>query len=336
MKTNRIIKRHIAALALLSTFSLQPSVVFAQGSLTPPGAPAPTMKTLAQIEPRFPISVLPTNITLSGSYYVVANLVGVAGTNGITITTNNVTVDLNGFSLIGVPGSQDGIAVAILNNNIAIINGTVRNWGGNGISGSGQGTRVQQVHSRSNAVLGIRVFGPALIKECTASGNLVGIYTVDGSIIEHCAAFLQTGAGFQIGGSCVVRACAARLNSGAGIVQGSGGSSVILENSCSMNASVGISVCYGNLIRNNTCDSNGTAVADGAGIETRCGANRVEDNLVTGNGIGIRCFENGKEMVFRNTAKGNMVTNYQGLIGNDFGPIGTAATATSPWANISN
>ena len=42
-----------AVLALLSSFILHPSSLRAQGSLTPPGAPAPTMKTLAQIESRF-------------------------------------------------------------------------------------------------------------------------------------------------------------------------------------------------------------------------------------------------------------------------------------------
>ena len=42
---------------LLSSFILHPSSLLAQGSLTPPGAPAPTMKTLAQIDPRTPISL---------------------------------------------------------------------------------------------------------------------------------------------------------------------------------------------------------------------------------------------------------------------------------------
>ena len=42
----------LAALALLSTLNSQLSTCLAQGSLTPPGAPAPTMKSLAQIEPR--------------------------------------------------------------------------------------------------------------------------------------------------------------------------------------------------------------------------------------------------------------------------------------------
>ena len=40
----------LAALALLSSFILHPSSLRAQGTLTPPGAPATTMKSLAQLE----------------------------------------------------------------------------------------------------------------------------------------------------------------------------------------------------------------------------------------------------------------------------------------------
>src|SRR3954469_21762838 len=83
-----------------------PSLLLAQGNLIPSGAPGPTMKTLTQVEPRTPISSLPLVITNSGSYYLTANLTGIVGTNGITITADNVTIDLNGFALNGVPGSS--------------------------------------------------------------------------------------------------------------------------------------------------------------------------------------------------------------------------------------
>jgi hypothetical protein len=56
-----IMKNHLVAvlvLTLLAAFNSQLSTAFAQGSLTPPGAPAPTMKTLAQIEPRTPVDAL--------------------------------------------------------------------------------------------------------------------------------------------------------------------------------------------------------------------------------------------------------------------------------------
>src|SRR5437588_4797633 len=73
----------------------------AQGNLTPLNAPNPTMKSLDQIEPRTPISSLPLAITSSGSYYLTTNLTGVSGSDGITVTATDVTLDLNGYSLIG-------------------------------------------------------------------------------------------------------------------------------------------------------------------------------------------------------------------------------------------
>src|SRR5689334_14686480 len=86
---------------LLSTLNACLSTCHAQGSLTPPGAPAPTMKTLSQVEPRTPISSLPYTITNPGSFYVTTNLNYSGAGNGITVSSGNVTIDLNGFTLQG-------------------------------------------------------------------------------------------------------------------------------------------------------------------------------------------------------------------------------------------
>ena len=109
MNTNRLNAGWLMLLAL-STINSQLSTAFAQGSLTPPGAPAPTMKSLDQVEARTIVNAANTPgdannlfiITNSGSYYLTTNLVGVSGKSGISITANDVTLDLNGFALLGV------------------------------------------------------------------------------------------------------------------------------------------------------------------------------------------------------------------------------------------
>lgn len=103
------------------------TAALAQGPLAPPGAPAPTMKTLDQVEARTPIETLPYTISTSGSYYFTKNLQFTAASgNAITITTNNVTLDLNGFTLSSTSGVT-GIAISVNDdlNNIAIKNGKI-------------------------------------------------------------------------------------------------------------------------------------------------------------------------------------------------------------------
>src|SRR2546426_476732 len=114
---------------LASILCVLPGWLFAQGSLTPPGAPAPLFKTLQQVEPRIPISVIPTNLSVPGSYYLTTNLTQTTNAAGITIGASDITLDLNGFALIGTNGTADGITHAsIPRTNICIRNGTVRNW----------------------------------------------------------------------------------------------------------------------------------------------------------------------------------------------------------------
>lgn len=112
---------------LALTLILQPaSFLLAQGSLTPPGVPVPTMKTLDQVEARTPISGA-TTISTPGSYYLTGNI-NVASGNGINITTDNVTLDLNGFTISSTASAPSGNGVNIngLRSHVTIRNGNIR------------------------------------------------------------------------------------------------------------------------------------------------------------------------------------------------------------------
>ena len=100
-----------------------------------------------------------------------------AGKNGIGIVTDTVHLDLNGFALIGVSESLHGIT---LNNrrNVSVSNGTMRNFGGNGLQGtSSVNVRVQDVQVDSNGGWGVGfgddesgVFGATIVR-VVATGN---------------------------------------------------------------------------------------------------------------------------------------------------------------------
>jgi hypothetical protein len=197
----------------------------AQGSLTPPGAPAPTMRTLSQVEPRTPISSLPFNIVVPGSYYFVTNLVATNSTeSGIGIFCNDVKLDLNGFALIGAGGSTTQDAIGFGNNptNCTIRNGTIQGWGGAGINGfeSGQdipNMLVENVAASGNAY-GIEI-GSGVVRNCVCNGNsLSGFNVVLGGVIENCIA-QNTISGFNcsLASNVVVKSCSSVRSSAFGI-----------------------------------------------------------------------------------------------------------------------
>jgi hypothetical protein len=181
---------------------------FAQGSLTPPGAPAPTMKTADQIEPRTPISSAPFTITNSGSYYLTANLTVSSG-NAITIATNGVTLDLNGFTIASTAASASGTAISLNTSlsDITIFNGHIRSgvtnnssgvFGGSGF-GYGiyySGNTPANVMISKVSVAGVLGEGinlgsgfATVVEACTvttAGGNGIAASTVKGSVAIGC------------------------------------------------------------------------------------------------------------------------------------------------------
>jgi hypothetical protein len=181
MKTNLA---SALVLVLFSTLNSELSTALAQGSLTPPGSPAPTMKSLAQIEARTPISSAPFLITSSGSYYLTTN-VSVSTGNAITIGANGVSLDLNGFTISSTAPSAtgDGIQLSPSVRDVTIVNGHIRSGV---VNSSG-------VYSGSGFAFGIAYLlnPPAnvLVSHVTVSGCLddgIFLNTGDSTVVESC------------------------------------------------------------------------------------------------------------------------------------------------------
>ncbi len=171
----------------------------------------------------------PAVVTLEGS------LTGVIGQNGITINADDVTIDLGGHSLVGIPGSLHGIFMDS-RSNVEIRNGTVRGFGGSGIGvstfpGGGQGHRVIGVRVVSNLLGGINRLGiGSLIKDCTAERNGDdGIATAGGSTVAGNTAIQNLGLGILVASGCTVTGNTAILNGESGIGF-SGGDTLVDQN----------------------------------------------------------------------------------------------------------
>lgn len=178
----------LAAFALaLSTINYPLSTLHAQGALTPPGAPAPTMKSLDQIEARTAITNTSSLATISqpGSYYLTGNLTVASGI-GIIINTNGVTLDLNGFTIrsTAAVSALNGIRLNGTLSDITILNGHIRG----SVTNNGSG-----VYGGGGFDYGIFFNGPqpvnVLVSHVSVSGcGNYGIYLGigDSTVVEAC------------------------------------------------------------------------------------------------------------------------------------------------------
>ena len=293
------------------------------GSLTPPAGPvAATMKTLTDVEPRIAVNATNTpgdadslfKITSPGSYYLTGNIAGVAGKMGIEIAANGVTLDLMGFDLAGAPGSLDGIGQSGgALKDIAVINGSIRNWGAVGVNISAA-TNIYFANLRvaNNTGDGITA-GVGIITDCAADQNGgFGINaTSTSSSLRNCAALRNADFGIRCVQGTISNSWASGNTGGGFLIEGG---STITNCSAVGNAGDGISVSFNSIVSGNTCISNGLLAGNGAGIHITGSDNRVEANNCTGNDRGIDVDVVGN-FITRNICSGN-TTNWDVAAGN--------------------
>jgi parallel beta-helix repeat protein len=230
---------YLRGIALLVAALLPGTAAHAQGSLTPPGPPGPTMKTLAQIEPRTPVSSLPYTINSPGSYYVISNLAGTAGHHGIIIEASDVTLDLGGFVLAGVPGSLNGIQVTSARANLLLRNGTVSNWSIGLDARLGIHCRFESLRVSGNAGNGLMAGTASVMDACTATVNQGFGLTADlSSTVRDCLARANSLGGISVGSGSRVTGCTASSNVGNGIVVAEG--SLVTDCLASLNSASGV------------------------------------------------------------------------------------------------
>lgn len=263
----------------------------------------------------------PVTITAPGSYRLTSNLtIPDANTSGITLSANDVGIDLNDFALIGpvvcsgtpltcTPNSGSGSGIDFSSPSVrgtSIHDGSVTGMGNTGIAVSEQST-VTHVRARWNRNYGIYAsygstisnslaFQNGLIgifaeRSATVSGNsayqngATGIFADHGSTLSNNSAYLNGNVGIGTGTGSTISGNAAYDNGNDGISAGDG--STILGNSSNSNGDAtspssddGISCGWGCIVRENATRSN-SGYGLTVGLDTA-----YSDNVVTGNTTG--------------------------------------------------
>jgi len=204
--------------------------------------------------PGFPIT-----ISTTGTFILDGNLTVPANKHGIEITADNVTLDLNGFT---IQGSGDGTGFGVYAgsaNRVVVQNGKVVDMGATGIH-VGQFSRVERV----------------IVSNC---GGYTALGVGQGSSVVGCTVSDNDAIGINTGNNVLVTGNVLMGNSGTAISIGSG---TVSGNAISQNDSDGIYVYYNGLVIGNSITENA-----GKGVTFAYGSHAgYRENLIDGNALG--------------------------------------------------
>lgn len=282
------------------------------GPLDPPRPPGSTQANL--IYQPADCAGFPIVLSSAGSYVLAENIImpAACAKNGLEIAGSEVSLDLKGFTVEGVAAALTGIKADNGPVAFTLENGTIAGWPAGGLDTRGASdSRISHVEVTQNGPVEpsggqIEIGNSSTLSDCVAStsgGSAPGALgiLVDGSfgVVDGCLVYGNSGQGLKVLGGY-------------------------------------------NRITNNHLSNNDLWPAAGcADLWIYGGNNVVEDNTAIAyfNDTCPIYIDSGavKSIVHRNVAR-NGTPNYTNLClaGCDIGPIGTSATSTSPWANISD
>jgi len=302
-------------------------------ALSPGGAPQPTMKTLHQVEPRTPLNAGSPGVTqeanggftiaATGSYYLTNNL-DVASGNGITITADRVTLDLNGFSITSSSASVSGVGIEVSGfhpsltvRNGFIVGGTTVTPGAGGLvpmsytphgfssgvlsttlgpAGSVYVATIEDLDVRGCADKGIYVTG-GKYRNCTVDG--CGGIGLGGAMATDCTV-ARCGGAYALYSDVVTR-CEVLSNNGDGIQAHSVDQSAAFQNggigikaslvtNCKAEINVGFGIDAETVRDCVSADNIGVGIRADGGVVSQClAAGNTQDGIRAYGGVVSQC-----------------------------------------------
>lgn len=315
------------------------------GPLDPSGTPGPS---LPQVEPRNPIppagwnGTFPIVISQPGSYFLTRNLTGVSGQSGVRIDVDDVSLDLNGFALLGVAGSVDGVMTLTDIQDVTVTNGMVAEWGDDGIDlALGTQLRVEGVNARKNRGSGIELGSFSRVRDC--------IVDADGATFDNVTLGIV---GVRTGATSVIEDCTTR-GYGTGIATGD--TSVVRRNAVSTALANGIYVANDSRVEGNSIRATAqfsSPVALHAAIYLDGSGNFASGNYIdevgnprTPNDVGVRVIDNGASVyenyienvgvaIQINTSVARVYRNRLRFNDDDFAGAGEAVSDIAPYGTL--
>lgn len=336
------------ALRQASFFSISTlvSMVGLAGPLNPPAGP---VASTPGPEPRIAVNAVNTpgdndatpstfKITQPGSYYLSGNLAAAASKDGIEIAANNVTIDLNGFTLEGPLGSSGIVAQQPLHG-LVVRNGVISGFTDRGIRFTGQttdqnpvGATIEDLTIAGGAEVAIDVGTSNRIASVVIDGASSGIYAGKGNAITDCVIRVGTtgiaadestiegctiragDTGVYIGGrGCVVRNCSvSEATIGISMASGVGSEGGVIQN-CVVSSFTNLGIVASGLVGSRI---EGNTVNGDPSKNPTCGIWVGDQSQVTNNDVrNVRASGGGATGVLllgsngRSNVRGNTVVN---------------------------